>query len=345
MNSEWQSFLNEKGALIEDGMVQPFTSDRQDARAITEQTAFTPLSHLGLIRVGGDDAANFLQNQLTNDLREVSDNRSQFTAWCSPKGRVLACFRLFQMEGSLYLQLPRTLLPATMERLKKYVLISKVTLEDVSDRYEAVGVAGPEAETLILDQFPAAPSRIDEVVSEKGCTLLRIPGTVPRIIVTGDTRRLMELWCAAETSAQPVGTAAWRLLDIQAGLPSIHPETVEAFVPQMINLDVIGGISFDKGCYPGQEVVARVRYLGKLKRRMYRARLDSMAMPSPGNPLILANEGRETGKVVDAQPAAGGGYELLAVLEITTVENGEPIALQAAPETRLELLRLPYSIR
>ena len=342
--NEWQDFLTGAGVRIEDGLVQPFSSVRQEAEAVGEETTLTPLTHVGVIRVGGEDAADFLQNQLTNDLREVTLERSQLTAWCSPKGRVLACFRLFRTEEYHYLLLPKAILPATLERLKKYVLISRVTLEDASEECALLGVAGAGAEKLLREAGHDSPPGVNEVVRGEGHTLLGIPGPQPRFIAVGDGAQIIPLWSSLKGRATPVGTSAWRLLDIRAGLPDIHPETVEAFVPQMINLDLLGGISFDKGCYPGQEVVARLRYLGKLKRRMYRARIECAASPQPGEPLRLAGEGRDTGKIVEAQPAAPDGYELLAVVEIASVENGETIALEKEPQSVLQFLELPYSL-
>ncbi len=345
MNNPWYSFLTGDGVKLDDHFVAPFTTVQEEAEAVTEQTVVTPLLQQGVIRVSGEDAATFLQNQLTNDVRKVDDERSQLTAWCSPKGRVLTCLRLFRTPEGFHLLLPATLLPGILERLQKYVLISKVKLEDAGDVLALLGIAGSEAGTLLQKQGLAVPGETNHVARGNGITLLRIPGPVPRFVVAGDAEELIPLWSTLADSARPVGSPAWELLNIRAGLPEIHPETVEAFVPQMINLDLLDGVSFDKGCYPGQEVVARLRYLGKLKRRMYRARLENTSPPSPGEPLLLGGDGRETGKVVTAQPDGQGGSELLAVLEIASVEGGEPIVPTNSPATALEFLQLPYSLQ
>ncbi len=344
MNSEWQDFLNSAGARIENGIVQPFDSPLQDAKSATEQTTIMALSHLGLIRIDGEDAAGFLQNQFTNDVREVTDGSSQLSAWCSPKGRALACFRLFMMAGCYYMQLPHTLVSPTREKLARYILMSKVTLEESSDRFATMGLAGPQAEMLLNKLFTTIPAQINEVVHQPGCTLIRVPGSSPRFVIVGEPARLIPLWLTLSTRTQPVASNCWRLLDIQAGLPTVYPETVEAFVPQMLNLQAVGGLSFTKGCYPGQEVVARMQYLGKLKRRMYRAVVNTDIPPKPGDGLCIAASDHSTGKIVDAQPAAQGGYELLAVAEIAAVEAAEKICLESSDEAILKFMELPYTI-
>ncbi len=344
MNSEWQDFLNSAGAQIENGIVQPFDSPQQEAKTVTEQTSISALSHLGLIRISGEDAAGFLQNQFTNDIREISDSSSQLSAWCSPKGRVLACFRLFMMAGCYYMLLPHTLFSPTRERLGRYVLMSKVTLEESTNKFASMGLAGPQAEELLHKLFTAIPAGVNEVVHQVGCTLLRVPGPSPRFVIIGEPARLIPLWLTLSTRALPTGSNSWRLLDIQAGVPSIYPKTVEAFVPQMLNLQAVGGLSFTKGCYPGQEVVARMQYLGKLKRRMYRAAVNTDTSPMPGDTLYITDSGRSTGKIVDAQPAAQGGYELLAVIEIDSVETRQKICLENSNEAVLAFTELPYTV-
>ncbi len=344
MNSEWQDFLNSAGAQIENGIVQPFDSPRQEAKTVTEQTSICALSHLGLIRIGGEDAANFLQNQFTNDVREVTESNSQLSAWCSPKGRALTCFRLFMMDGYYYMLLPYALVSPIRERLARYVLMSRVTQEESSDRFATMGLAGPQAEELLRKLFTTIPAGINEVLHQVGCSILRVPGSFPRFVIVGEAARLIPLWLTLSTKTQPIASNCWRLLDIQAGLPSVYPETVEAFVPQMINLQAVGGLSFTKGCYPGQEVVARMQYLGKLKRRMYRAIVDTDIFPKPGDGLRISGSDHRTGKIVDAQPAAQGGYELLAVMEIASVEAAEKICLESSDEAIIRFMELPYSV-
>ncbi|MEW8499675.1 MAG: folate-binding protein, partial [Candidatus Thiodiazotropha taylori] len=171
--------------------------------------------------------------------------------------------------------------------------------------------------------------------------LIRLPGTTPRFEVIGPGPQVKEIWQTAEGQAQPATRGLWSLYEIRAGVPTLYPQTRESFVPQMANMQLIDGVSFTKGCYTGQEVVARMQYLGKLKRRMYLAHVESTTSPQPGDELFarLSTSGQGTGKVVEAQ-ANGDGYDLLAVIEIASAEEDQVLlGEQGSP---LEIVNLPY---
>ena len=304
--------------------------------------ALSDLSELGLIRVQGEDARRFLQGQLTNDIEKVDPATSQLSSYCSPKGRMLASFRIFERGGALYLLLPRERLEAILKRLQMFVLISKVTLEDASTELAVIELSGDCA----ADLLPLDPPTGDNAVREgDGFTLIRIPGDRPRFQVIAPPELILALWEEAAQSATPTAFSAWKLLDIRAGIPSVWEATVEAFVPQMANLQAVQGVSFTKGCYTGQEIVARMQYLGKLKRRMYRVRVDSAQAPRPGDELYSPHSasGQGTGKVVSAAPAPEGGYEALVVIEIAAAESGE-VHLGAPDGPALTFLDLPYAL-
>jgi folate-binding protein YgfZ len=342
MQPEWRSLLEKSGARVEDGRVLHF-GDAEAERRVADGNLLADLSHYGMIEAVGDDSAVFLQGQTTNDVRRVDGTRSQLSGYCTPKGRLLALFRLFRHGNGLLLQLPAELLPSTLKRLRMYVLRSKVVLDDAGDRLARFGLAGPDAEQMVRAALGEPPAAADGALQLPGLTLLRLPGR--RFELVGDAARLQPLWEAFSRKARPVGAAVWSLLEIRAGLPQLFAATSEAFVPQMVNLHAIDGVSFDKGCYTGQEVVARMQYLGKLKRRMYRARVAG-GTPKPGDELFSreAESGQGTGKVVDAQPAPGGGYELLAVIHMAAVERGAPIHLHNENGPQLELLPLDYEV-
>lgn len=345
MNPEWQSFLENNGANITAGVVSDFGDPMRERGATAGGDVRTDLSHLGLIRVQGEDAEKFLQGQLSNDIRQVTETHSQIAAYCSPKGRVLARFEVFKLGDAYYLQTAENVLEATLRRLRMFVLNSKVTLEDASDTLVRIGLSGPKAANNLARISMPAPSGIYETGQTGGCAVIRLPGEPPRYEIVGPAARLQQIWQDLETTTDAVGTANWGLLDITAGVPNVFAQTVEAFVPQMINLHAIDGISFTKGCYPGQEVVARTHHLGKLKRRMYRAHLDDDATPAPGTEIHGTLDGapQVVGKVVEAQGTPGGGVALLAVLLVAAAEGGElHLGDAAGPELRLE--GLPYEV-
>lgn len=346
MNSEWQTFLGEAGARIEHGRVRDFGDPAAESAAALDSNVLADLSHFALVEVTGEDATDFLQGQFSNDVRRVTEEHSQLSSHCTPKGRVLVSFRLFSRDGAYYLRLAQGLLEPALKRLRMYVLRSKVALEDRSDELARFGISGPDAQALLQSALPEVPADVDASVTTDGVTLIRIPGLKPRYEVYGVPARLQPLWTQLAEKARPVGEDAWQLLDIHAGIPTVLPETTEAFVPQMINLHAIDGVSFRKGCYPGQEVVARMQYLGKLKRRMYRAHVDTEQRPAPGDALFseASGSGQGAGKVVDARPAPGDGYEMLVVAQISEVEGGHTLQLGDASGPALRLEELPYEV-
>ncbi len=344
----WGDFLEKFGGQLVDGRAEHFSHAEAELQAaLNDGAVCSDLSHRGLIAAQGPDADLFLQGQLTCDIQRATLDRSVLGAFCSPKGRALACFRLFRRGETTYLELPQELVAPTLTRLRKYVLRAKVTLEDASHRLVRFGVAGLHAEAVLTNQFGAIPEVINSVIYTTGnwpdITVIRLPGITPRFELHGPLPVMQGLWKALDTHVTFTGAEPWRLLDILAGIPAIYPETVEAFVPQMINLDALDGISFQKGCYTGQEVVARMHYLGKLKRRMYVARVDGENSPRPGDALFSpqADASQSAGRIVDAAQHPDGGYALLAVALIECAEQGV-LQLGDASGPVLKLTPLPY---
>ncbi|MCG6942121.1 MAG: folate-binding protein [Thiohalocapsa sp.] len=330
MNPDWQAFLGARGArVIGDGGANDGAAAFASAPADTP-CALTDLSHLGLISVGGTEAADFLQGQLSNDVRELSETHTQFSSHCSPKGRMLANFRLLRFEDSLFLVLPRRQMDALLKRLRMFVLRAKVSIDDASDALVCLGVIGTCADDVLAARFGVLPQGDNDMIRAGEAALIRVAGTLPRYLFIGSAREAQAVWTdAAGHGAVEAHPDLWALHDIRAGIPTVLPETADAFVPQMTNMQLIDGVSFHKGCYTGQEVVARMQYLGKLKRRMYIAQteidLETGTAPKPGDPLSAAGSSSEQGpgRVVDARASAPGRWELLVVAEIAAAEGSE----------------------
>ena len=342
MHNEWQRFLEEQGARIAAGRVVDFGDAAAERQAVSGGPVIADLSHYGLIAVEGEDAREFLQNQFGNDINAVSDSEAQLSSYSNAKGRMLAIFQVFLREGVYYLVMPADILEATLKRLRMFVLRSQVTLEDASDRLARFGLAGDRAPELLGDMLDARPERPWQVLQKDGLTVIRLPDPLPRFEIHGPPDVVMALWRRLARQARPVGTDLWTWLNIRAGLPDLHAETVEAFVPQMANLEALDAISFRKGCYPGQEVVARMHYLGKLKRRMYLAHADMAEPPAPGTAVYAEDEEQAAGKVVESAPAPGGGVDLLMVVQIASA--GKPLHLGSAAGPALALQELPYTL-
>ena len=344
MQSEWQTRLEQFQANIHDGVVTDFAHPEQERQAVSGNI-ISDLSHYGLISAEGLDTTDFLQGQFSNDVRQVDADTSKLNAYCSPKGRILASFRLFYFKDKYFLEMPQPLIEPTLKRLRMFVMRSQVTLENASDEMSRFGLAGPDSEQYLQALGLNYPADTDGVSQNANILVIRIPGPTTRFEIHGPVAELGEVWTRLADQATAVGAEVWSLLDIQAGLPVILPQTVESFVPQMVNLELINGVSFTKGCYPGQEIVARMQYLGKLKKRMYRAHIDCTDIIQPGDALFSGSSDntQSIGNIVNASRSPSGGYDVLAVIQITEVEQGQ-IRLGSKNGSILEINELPYSL-
>ena len=343
MHPAWDTFLKNLGARPDAEGTLHFGNPRAEQHAAASQNVIADLSHLSLIRASGDDAASFLQGQFTNDVTQITEDRGQLSAYCNAQGRMLTVFRIFLRDHAYLLQLPATLRERILERLRLYVLRAKVELQ-ADDRWVSIGLSGPDAIASLSEQIGSVPQTTDGCNTRNGVTVLRIAGPYPRFQIVADIDTAIKLWTHLVASASPVSASAWAWLDIVTGIPTIYPQTFEAFLPQMANLDLLQGVSFDKGCYSGQEIVARVRYLGKLKQRMFRAHVRAAHTPAPGDPLYAPDTGDQpVGTIVDAQFSPNGDYDLLAVIQLTSAEAG-PVCLAGATSPALTIEPLPYAL-
>lgn len=342
MNVPWKSYLESCGARFEANEPTHFGDLQAELSAAQNGMVIAPLGHVGVMRCNGEDAATFLHNLLTNDIKGLSRDRALVCGLCTAKGRMLADFLVWRDEDAYLLQLSADIQPAVQKKLSMYVLRSKVKITDASEALVLIGLSGPQAENLLgtlgltVPQEPLGVSAID------AGQIIRLDAQ--RFVLALSEMAAQPLWECLSSHARPVGTAAWRWLDIVAGQPHITASTQEEFVPQMVNLELIGGVSFTKGCYPGQEIVARTKYLGKVKRRTLRAHVMADAIPAPGTDLYTpALPEQSSGKVVNAAAAPGGGYELLAELIMANIE-GQEVRLGRADGPALEMRPLPYSL-
>jgi hypothetical protein len=312
------------------------------------ENGYARLPGIGVLSVAGRDAAKFLQGQATCDILGLPPGQTTLGAFCTAKGRALAVFRVLRVEDRVFLLLPSDLLEAVRLHLRKYVLRAEVRIEDASAHWAAFGLFGQQS-AAALHALGLPPLDQDNEAEGQGGLLasfyaIRMPDVGgPRVLVLADAAKaegIGRFW-EAQGFAR-LDEACWHLEDIRAGLPTVTPATAEAFVPQMLNLDLLGGISFNKGCYTGQEIVARTHYLGSLKRRMFRLRGGEGPPPRAGDGLSVGEgEERNAGTVVAAAASPDGGYELLAVLGGDLAETAGSV-FKTAGGARLALSDLPY---
>lgn len=306
---------------------------------------FIPLPDYGLIAASGADARSFLHGQLTSDIENLRQDRAQLAGYCSAKGRLLALFTAFVADnGDVLLECDTSLLPQTLKRLQMFVLRAQCKLRNADTDYRIIGVSafydGDQAFTL---------QSIGSVQKHDGTFLIRLQDAAdtPRHLLIVPVAKYDEV--LAQLSATPGLTALthlqWDALQVQAAVPRITAPVVEQFVPQMVNLEALGGVNFKKGCYPGQEVVARSQYRGTLKRRMFPVNaVDASVAMSAGQEVFVKSE--------PAQPAGmvvfGAGNTALVELKLSALEAlnacTDSLHLQSAEGALLNVGKLPYTL-
>lgn len=301
------------------------------------QFFFVRLTHERVLAVRGTDAKKFLQGQLTCNLDYLDDGSSSLGARCTPKGRMISSFRIVKDGDGYLLAMANDLLDAQMADLKKYGVFSKVVITEETE-WTRFGIYA--SATSVTEALP-------DFLADAGSTAV----IGDRLYLTLDGHR-GEVWvrgadadAVATDISQRISEATlndWLLAQIRAGVGQVFGETRELFIPQMINLQAVGGVSFKKGCYTGQEIVARMQYLGKLKRRLYRLSTDTNVTALPGTPLFSPVHGSSVGEVV-LSAATREGVELLAVLQDDAAQNGD-VHLFEPEGTALNLLELPYTL-
>lgn len=307
---------------------------------MTDTAYFCVLSHEGVLAVRGPDASKFLQGQLTCNLNYLDHHTSSLGARCTPKGRMQSSFRILTEGDGLLLAMASELLQPQLADLGKYAVFSKSQLSDESALWCRFGLS--QGDGALVSLGLELPQDANQVVRGNGLIALRL----------ADGRA--ELWCKAQEAEQvrlrlraqlaEAPLERWLLDQIRAGVGQVFGTTRELFIPQMINLQALGGVSFKKGCYTGQEIVARMQYLGKLKRRLYRLAADGAQseLPAAGVELFSPVHGSSVGEVVLAA-TSGNGMELLAVVQEDAVADGR-IFLGSPDGIPLSLLDLPYTL-
>ncbi len=344
MSERWISELTRQGAEFSDGRVATFAEDTDAGfSALQNGAVLCDLSHFGLMLAAGDDAATFLHGQFCNDVLSLGEGALQWNGWCSPKGRLLVTFPAWQGKQGIYMLPPRSLQPAIQKRLQMFVLRAKVKLTDESDSWIRFGVAGAKAEALLRDITGAVPADDMSTLHTDLGRIIRL--SAMRFIVVANADNAIDIWSRLATNAVKVGAPVWDWLSIQQGVITILPETQDAFVPQMANFELVGGVSFKKGCYPGQEIVARTQYRGILKRRMVLAHLDTPESPKPGDKLFSDAFGDQAaGEVANVAAAPGGsGFDMLVVAQIGAITDNN--LKYAAPDGPAVIIKpLPYAL-
>jgi folate-binding protein YgfZ len=324
MNLNWKNFLLSQQAHFEDDTTLKFPPSLMHIDKV-----LCPVLHLGILTISGADASRLLQGQMTCDINEVTETKSSLGALCNPKGRVITTFLLIKKADVFLMVLPITLLEVVKKRLQMYVLRSAVSIADSSEHYCLMGL---NSSVLATEAF--LHTQQQDLIS------IQFSATQSRHLVIAETEAAIAFWAEqVATGYLPENSEHWRYLDMLDGIPWLTNETSEEFIPQMLNLDQLGAISFTKGCYTGQEIVARTHYLGKAKRSLFLAECAVPNAPLPNEIIIddATDDAQPIGRVLYAQHSGAryqpetDGCKLLLVLPVAT-DGVDHLKLKEAPQ-------------
>ena len=350
--NNWNQFLLAQGARSADTGTADI-ADFGTALSVAQlQDGFVaPVTDQGLIGVNGDDAASFLHSQLTNDVEHLNQEQVRLAGYCTPKGRLLASFLMWRNATTVYLQLSRGIQAPVQKRLQMFVLRAKAKLHDASgDEANQVilGLGGKHASAVLPQWFDSLPATPFSKVEGNAGTLLRVADAfgLPRYQWLTSAANAEAIWPQLTEKLAKGGNDAWHLSEIHAGVPQISQATQEQFVPQMVNFELLGGVNFKKGCYPGQEIVARSQYLGKLKRRTTLVSIDD-AQARAGSELFAVSDPQQPcGMIVNAAANGDGGVDALVEMKLAAIEEGGStpgaVRLGSAEGAAVRFLAMPY---
>ena len=309
---------------------------------MTNTTNFiAPLTTYSIVRVSGDDAETFLQGQFSCDVKEVTIEQSRLGTVNTPKGRAYAIFRIAKLAEDYLIRIPSELAQDFVARLNKYIVFSKANMA-IEEQWIALGVAGTESINILHKQVKSLPEGVDSATTEKDKVIIKVPSsTSPRY----------EIWCPQEIANTLLEAqkdyaktqADWDWLEVNEGITEIFTQTQENFVPQMLNLQHLNAISFKKGCYTGQEIIARMKYLGKLKKATFLLSISPTTEVQPGAVVFESDSDKKRGTIVRSASSETSNTTIaLAVLDIESVKSGMKFSLSENCNIPAKCLSLPY---
>lgn len=329
LDPEWFDFLtSQKAQFNSTGQIDTFGQAELERFLIKNGPVLTNLTHQGLIKVSGTDAISFLQGQLTTNINDISQTHAQLSAYCDPKGQVLALFLIFKYQDNLYLSFNHSLKEVILKRLNMFIMRSDVILTDVSNQLIHIGFAGEFGDldlqrrlnTKIKKEYETGSIQAEEM---NDICVVKVPGPYHKYDLFGPVDQMKKAWELLKSNAELTNSYDWNLLNITAGIPDVTQQTSAQFLAQFLNLDKLGAIDFKKGCFPGQEMIARVHYRGKITKRMFRIRTETQLDLKPGDKLTLVDDVDKNYKftVIAANPNIFEGTLCLAVGTLKSLEH------------------------
>ncbi len=318
MQDKWLAFLQEQDATLQDNNIH-------------ETALASPLTGFTMLAVSGDDAHTFLHGQFINDLNQIEKPGAQLSAWCNVKGQVITNFLIINTGISYLLVFKKDQKEFVQKRLGMFVLRSKVTIEDVSETSPLVGIANTNDLSILTPNTPVNPG---DITAHEGLIIVCHPDNSGRFLITGSIEALIKKLSDLKNILNLCSNSTWSLLDVLSGLPWITSRTQEQFLPQMLNLDTLNGMSYQKGCYPGQEVIARLHYKGQVKKRLQLIKTENAL--NVGDTIIQKETVNKVGTIINTEVHPDSSSYSLAVIELdklneTLVSDNQTIIIQSLP--------------
>ncbi|WP_305907727.1 folate-binding protein [Methylomarinum sp. Ch1-1] len=329
MNSDWIAFLQSKGARLTDDRHIEFSPSTPN----TIEERLYPVTHLTTFKVSGDDASTFLQGQLTCNINDLTDDQAGFAAYCNAKGRVISNLLICRQHDAFIVILPTSLLDKVINKLRMYILRAKVTLTREAENLCLLGLNSKHPSvaniTLPVNNYQ---------VTKGDPHIIKLPSPSPRYLILADLDHAKRFWSQTVDSQilQKGDSNLWSYQDLSAGIPWFDESVSEQYIPQMLNVDKLGGISFNKGCYTGQEIVARTHYLGKAKRELYLAECSNAEIIDRDTTIIDGDNGESSAKIV-AFCCLGQTCRLLLVMP-TSDSDQKTLVLNNSSQDKITLI-------
>ncbi len=334
MQETWQAFLEQEGATILNNDVIDFNDSDIN---LLETPIATPLAGFAMLAVSGNDRHMFLHGQFINDLNLIEDPATQISAWCNAKGQLISNFLIINTGIAYLLIFKEDLKEFILKRLRMFVMRSDVVINDISDSSPLLGLSNCNNVASLNKNFPKNPGEINAV---DGLIVVSHPDSSGRYLITGSIEALIKYSSTLRESLTISGSHIWNLLDILAGLPWITSLTQEQYLPQMLNLDALKGMSYQKGCYPGQEVIARLHYRGEVKKRIHL--IKSSQTLATGDYLYPKGSDDKVGVIINSEPHAEGLSYSLAILSLEKAK--EKLYTDTQSNHEASVMELPYAI-
>ena len=343
MQAEWISFLLEAGAQLDGAGIPDFLpEDGKDEAGSPGYSFMTALSGYSILKISGNDAGAFLHAQLSNDVRRLEPGSIGMGSWCNTQGRMLMNFYLIRNEDHFFLILRSGLKDKVIKRLTKYILRSSVSIEDMDHELALAGISCSTGEERVEPILGSPAPAMHTSILHQGLRVSRVGDAGShRYLILGTIREMKSFWGRAAGKLRPEPRESWKLQDILDGLGWVDENNTEQFLPVEFNLDYLGGVSYGKGCYPGQEILARIRHRGRVKKRLYLAHLKNGTLPQSGEDLTADGDPHHIGCIIEAASIPGSRYAVLAVVDCELVRN-KPV-YTVHDRRLLEFIPLPYT--